>query len=109
MAAIEVVDAIPLAVDQSGVYRIGATRVSLDLVVRAFDRGATAEEIVQDYPSLALSEVYQVIDYYLKHGSTLQSYLSRREREESDLKRQHEDKWSPPGLRDRLLARRKGQ
>jgi uncharacterized protein (DUF433 family) len=59
--AAETVDVIPLAKDANGVYRVGGTRVTLDLVVRAFNRGATAEEIVQDFPSLQLSHVYQVI------------------------------------------------
>ena len=66
MAVIELVDAIPLAKDAHGVYRVGGTRVTLDIVVRAFNRGATAEEIVQEFPSLQLPDVYQVIGYYLK-------------------------------------------
>jgi hypothetical protein len=48
-------EAIPLAKDSLGVYRVGGTRVTLDLVVRAFHRGATAEEIVQKFPSLQLA------------------------------------------------------
>jgi hypothetical protein len=48
----EVVDAIPLSKDADGVYRVGASRVTLDRVVRAFNRGATAEEIAQDPPTL---------------------------------------------------------
>src|SRR5689334_23217963 len=103
----EVVDTIPLAKDASGVYRIAATRVTLDLVVHAFNRGATAEEIVQDFPSVQLSDVYQVIGYYLKHGSELAAYLAKREREERDLLTLHEEEWSPRGLRERLLARQK--
>ena len=82
MAAIELVDAIPLAKDAHGVYRVGGTRVTLDIVVRAFNRGATAEEIVQEFPSLQLSDVYQVIGYYLKHSAELAAYVENREREE---------------------------
>ena len=52
-----VVDEIPVARDAHGVYRVGGTRVTLDLVVRAFNRGATAEEIVQKYDSLRLPDV----------------------------------------------------
>src|SRR5258708_22407689 len=62
------VDEIPLAKDAQGTYRVGGTRVTLDLVVRAFNRGATAEEIVQKYDNLRLPDVYQVIGYYLKHA-----------------------------------------
>jgi uncharacterized protein (DUF433 family) len=107
MAATELVDAIPLAQDDHGVYRIAGTRVTLDSVVHAFNRGATAEEIVQDFPSLQLPDVYQVIGYYLKHGAELADYFARREREERDLLAAHQEEWSPPGLRERLLARRK--
>src|SRR5438067_13907716 len=99
-----VTDAIPLARDSDGVYRVGGTRVTLDLVVRAFHRGATAEEIVQKFPSLELSDVYQVIGYYLKNRSELAEYFKTRECEERALIAEHPE-WSPVGLRERLMAR----
>jgi len=101
-----VVDEIPLARDAQGAYRVGGTRVTLDLLVRAFNRGATAEEIVQKYDSLKLSDVYQVIGYYLKHSDELAEYLESGARAEETLLASHPE-WSPKGLRDRLLARRK--
>lgn len=94
-----------MARDSHGVYRIGGTRVTLDLVVRAFHRGATAEEIVQKFPSLELSDVYQVIGYYLKYRTELGEYLRKRELEEDALLADHPE-WSPAGLRERLMARR---
>ena len=100
------VDTIPLARDAHGVYRVGGTRVTLDLVVRAFNRGATAEEIVQKYGSLQLPDVYQVIGYYLKHADELAEYFEDRSRQEEDLVSSHPE-WSPKDLRDRLLARQK--
>ena len=42
---------IPLEMHPDGVVRVGGTRVTLDSVVAAFSQGATAEEIVQRYPS----------------------------------------------------------
>jgi uncharacterized protein (DUF433 family) len=101
-----VVDSIPLAQDAHGVYRVGGTRVTLDLVVRAFQRGATAEEIVQAFPSLELSVVYQVLGYYLKRRAEFSDYFKRRESEDQELLAAHPE-WSPSGLRERLLARRK--
>ena len=100
-----VVDEIPLTKDTHGVFRVGGTRVTLDLVVRAFHRGATPEEIVQKYDSLPLPDVYQVIGYYLKHADELAGYLENRARQEERLLSSHPE-WSPKGLRDRLLARR---
>ena len=103
-----VLDEIPLARDVHGVYRVGGTRVTLDLVVRAFNRGATAEEIVQKYDSLRLPDVYQVIGYYLRHAEELAEYFENRARAEERLLSSHPE-WSPKGLRDRLLARRNAQ
>jgi uncharacterized protein (DUF433 family) len=105
--SVELVDAIPLSKDASGVFRVGRSSVTLDLVVRAFNRGATPEEIAQDFPSLQLSDIYQVIGYYLKHGSELAEYFETRARNEEETLQAHKDEWSPRGLRERLLARRK--
>jgi hypothetical protein len=77
-------------------------------VVRAFSRGATAEEIVQKFPSLKLADVYQVIGYYLKNRGELGEHLKTREREEKTLLDGHPE-WSPAGLRERLMARRTGR
>ena len=97
---------LPLTLGKDGVVRVSGTRVTLDTVVRAFTRGATAEEIAQQYPSLRLADVYQVIGYYLKHSTELAGYFEKREREEKELLAAHPE-WSPRGLRERLLSRRK--
>ena len=101
-----VVEAMPLAQDKHGVYRVGGTRVTLDLVVHAFNRGDTAEDIVREFPVLKLPDVYQVIGYYLKHSAELSEYFERREREEREMLAAHPE-WSPKGLREHLLARQK--
>ncbi len=103
-----VADAIPLFKDAQGAYRVGGTRVTLDLIVRAFNRGATAEEIVQKYDSLQLADVYQVIGYYLRHAEEFAEYFENRSCEEKTLLSSHPE-WSPTGLRARLIARRKPQ
>lgn len=97
-------DTIPIALGADGVYRIGDTRVTLDLVVRAFHRGATAEEIAQRFDSLSLPDVYRTIGYYLNHRSEFESYLSTREAAVAHLDSSHPE-WSPVGLRERLMAR----
>src|SRR4051794_11903745 len=66
MSLIVTSEPISLNSDSDGVVHIGRTRVTLNTVVYAFCEGATAEEIVQQYPSLELADVYSVIGYYLK-------------------------------------------
>jgi hypothetical protein len=39
---------------------------------------------VQDFPTLQLPDVYQVIGYYLKHSAELAGYFEKREREEKN-------------------------
>ena len=66
---------LSLTLSKDGVARVGGTRVTLDTVVRAFTRGATAEEITQQYPSLSLPDVYVIISYYLQNREEVDKYL----------------------------------
>ncbi|MGH2387907.1 MAG: DUF433 domain-containing protein [Chloroflexota bacterium] len=97
---------IPLASDADGVLRVGGTRVTLDTLVAVFMAGATAEEIVQRYPSLDLGDVYAVIGYYLHHRPEIEAYLGRRREQASAARCRQEAHFDQTGLRERLLARR---
>lgn len=99
---------VPLVTNVDGVMCVGTTRVTLDTVVAAFREGATAEEIVQQYPTLRLADVYSVIAYYLRHRTTVDTYLADRSRLDEEARRKNEDRSDPAGIRDRLLARRPG-
>ena len=99
-------EVIPLTVDTDGVLRVGNTRVTLDTVLAAFAEGATAEEIVQQYPSLHLADVYSVIGYYLRHTAEVDVYLQQRHRQREIVRQQNEARFDPHGVRARLLARR---
>jgi uncharacterized protein (DUF433 family) len=98
---------IPIQTDAGGVIRVGGTRVTLDTVVAAFDAGATAEEIVQQYPSVTLADVYSVIGYYLRHQPEVRAYLTERQKEAAQVREENERRFDPAGVRDRLLARRR--
>jgi uncharacterized protein (DUF433 family) len=93
--------------DSDGVVRVGGTHVTLDTVIAAFNEGATAEEIVQQYPSLGLADVYAVIAYYLRRRDDVEAYLAERQQHADQVRRQNEARHDPSGVRARLLARRK--
>lgn len=97
---------VPLARNVDGVVRVGETRVTLDTVVSAFEEGATAEEIVHQYPALDLADVYRVIGYYLHRREDVDAYLRRRAIEGDTVRRENENRFDPQGVRDRLLSRR---
>jgi len=102
-------DSVPLRVDGSGVVRVGATRVSLDTVVRAYLEGVIPEEITEQYPTLQIADVYAAITYYLKHREEVDAYLSSRQQHREKVKQENEARTNPVGLRERLLSRMKSK
>lgn len=102
-------DPVPLETDANGVVRVHKSRVTLDTVVAEFEEGATPEEIVLQYPTLDLGDVYSILAFYLKHRSEVDVYLEQRRRLAEEIRRQNEVRFSQAGLRERLLARRSGQ
>ena len=97
----------PLQVDADGVVRVGGTRVTLDSVVAAFSSGATAEQIVQQFPTLELADVYAAIAYYLRSPEEVERYLETQHERAAETRAANEAKFDPQGVRDRLMARRK--
>ena len=79
-------DPIPLREDADGALRMGSSRVLLEMVIGAFDRGATPEAIVELYSVLKLNDVYAVITYYLNHRDEVQQYLARRQQAADDIR-----------------------
>jgi uncharacterized protein (DUF433 family) len=100
-------DPIPLHSDADGVVRVGGTRVTLDTVHQAFSDGCTAEEIVQQYPSLALADVYAVISFMLRRPEEVAAYLRRRRQAAYQIRAENEVRFDPAGIRERLLARKR--
>jgi uncharacterized protein (DUF433 family) len=99
---------MPLVTGGDGVIRISGTRVPIETVIAAFSDGATPEEIGQQYPSIPLGDLYEVIGYYLRHKRDLNSYLKDRLQNSSQTRFSNEARWDPDGIRSRLLTRRPG-
>jgi hypothetical protein len=98
---------LPLEKGSDGVIRVGGTRVTLETIWAAFQDGATAEQIVQQYPSLSLADAYQAIGYCLRDRSLVGAYLTDRSGIREEIRSLNESRWSPEGVRARLLARRR--
>ncbi len=98
---------IKLTKTEAGVIRIGDSRVSLDSVIIAFNQGSAPEQIVYDYDSLSLSEVYATISYYLQHSEEVNSYLAGRAKQNKELRESNEARFNQKGLREKLLSRRR--
>ena len=96
----------PLQADEDGVLRVGGTRVRLETIVDALNNGCAAEEILMNYPSLKLADIYAVITYYLWNRKVVEVHLEERRRLAERVRQKNETHFPPQGIRDRLLARR---
>jgi len=94
-----------LRVDEADVVRVGQSRVTLDTLVAAYQDGSTAEEIVQQYPTLVLSDVHAAIAYVLTHATEVQAYLQQRQIAADEVKTRAQQISDQRGVRERLLAR----
>jgi uncharacterized protein (DUF433 family) len=94
--------------DETGVVRIGPSRVTLESLVHAFDAGASAEEIVASYPSLELSDVYAAIAYVLRNRAEIDDYMERSATESASVHEKWEKQYPTAELRARLRERSAG-
>ncbi len=98
---------IPLSVDPHGTVRVGGTRLTLETVLGAFNRGDTPQEITAAFPGLELADVHAVITYYLRHRADVEAYLREQEARAAEIRREIETRQGDQrGLRERLLVRR---
>jgi uncharacterized protein (DUF433 family) len=103
---------VPLRMDEAGAIRIGQTRVLLEIVIGAYLRGDSPEQIVESYDVLKLDQVYAVIAYYLRNSDEVDEYMRQVEAAGEEIRRKIE---SLPGYRpltramllERLEAKRK--
>jgi uncharacterized protein (DUF433 family) len=100
---------VPLKTADDGVIRVGNSRVTLDTVVEAFLQGASPEAIAEQYPSVALADVYYAISFYLRRRAEVDDYLRERQRARAEIQADNETKFPPDGIRAKLLARQKAE
>lgn len=99
---------VPLRIDEHGKIRVGNTRVLLEIVIHAFERGETAEDIIDSYSTLSLADVYAVLAYYLTHRAEVDAYVRQADEAAKRIQRETEAGYSPEtlALRARLRTRR---
>ena len=99
----------PIQKDNSGTYRVGNSRVLLELVINAFKDGATPETIIQRYTSVSLADVYAVISYYLSHKEDVESYLAEREQQGEEIRHKIESSQKDLSEIRKRLQKQRGQ
>lgn len=98
----------PVRLDEGGALKVGDTRVSLDSVVYAYNRGDDATEIQYQFDTLSLAQIHAAIAYYLHNKETVDAYLRQNEIDYEKRRAQNRIDF-PHGLtREILLARKNG-
>lgn len=97
-----------ITVNDAGVWRVAGSRVSVDSVLNAFNSGATPEEIIWQFDTLELKDVYAVINFYLHNRERVDRYLRDSEKEQQQiLRRVKKDFPVQPELLECLRERRR--
>ncbi len=105
MALLAKTEPVPLRENAEGVIRVGGTRVTLDTVLSAYQKGSTPEQIAQDYSALQPADIYAAIAYYLRHRDDVDEYLQRRRQVAAEVRKEIEERFPPTGIRERLESR----
>jgi hypothetical protein len=100
---------VPLWEDPPGVFRVGKSRVLLELVLSAFKRGETPEGIVRSYRTLQLADVYAVISRYLANSAPFDEYLRECDEKADAVRRDVEASQAPGVAKAELVARARAQ
>ena len=100
-------DPASLRIDETGTWRVAGSRITLDILVNEYRSGATPEDIVSAYDTLALADVYGALGCYLRHREEFDAYLARRREEAARLRQEIEAAQGDrgKGLKEKLLAR----
>ncbi|MBM3883769.1 MAG: DUF433 domain-containing protein [Verrucomicrobia bacterium] len=106
MIELPMTQSVPLTRGEDGVCHVTGSRVTLDSIVHLFQSGASAEQIQEDFPSLALSDIYALIAYVLQHPRAVKQYLDQQTQAAQQVRREVESNLDTSGLRERLRARR---
>ncbi len=91
---------VPLRDDGHGGLRIGQTRVSFESVWHAYQQGASPAEIVRMLDTLDTADVCAVLAWALRHPEDVSAYLTRRNAEAAELRRQLEGAGMTPTVEE---------
>lgn len=80
------------------------TRVPLDTLVAAFERGDSPEAIHESCPTISLGDIYAIFTYCVRHRDDVNVYLAGRGKKRGAQRAEIETRFAPEGLRARLLA-----
>jgi uncharacterized protein (DUF433 family) len=96
-----------LTQDPDGTIRLHGSRVTLDTLIAAFKRGDTPVEIHEGFPSLRLSQIHNVIAWYLSNQVDADNYLNERAAQSEAFRQLVKSRPDHVAFREMMRQRRK--
>src|SRR5438128_10485629 len=78
-----------------GCLRINGTRITVNQIVVWYKQGYGPEEIADQYPHLALAQVYTALAYYHANREEIEAELAAEQAEAERLEQEHTDSLEP--------------
>jgi len=103
---LELKQTTPLVQEENGTVHIIGSRITLDTLVGAYKKGATAEQIQDSFPSLSFKDIHATIAYYLEHKSEVENYLKQRRKEADVLRLKIENEQDAESFRAKMREKR---
>jgi uncharacterized protein (DUF433 family) len=104
MVDIAIQQPVPITVTATGGWRVEGTRVPVEAILREFHAGATAEQILDSFPTVGLAKIYSVIGYCLSHIEIVDRYLGETAVQEINAGVKHGNDSRALQLKARLAA-----
>ncbi len=95
---LDTTQSVPLTLWDDGTIRVTGTRLLLDMIIHAHQRGDIPEVIADSFPAASVAEVYAIIAYYLNNKTELDKYLEEQEKEAEEIRKKIE---AMPGYKER--------
>ncbi len=92
-----------------GEIRVTGHRIDLYLLVQRYKEGYTAEMLHDEYPTLPLELIEDVIAFYLKHEADVDAYAAEVEAKIDGIRASYEPGPGILGLRKRAEERARGE
>ncbi len=81
---------VPLVQWEDGSIRVHGSRVTLHTIVGRFRVGDTLEDIHDGFPTVSLTQINAIIDWYLNNQAEVDAYLEQEEAEAEKMRQEIE-------------------
>jgi len=92
-----------------GEIRVTGHRIDLYLLVHRYKEGYTAEMLHNEYPTLPLELIHDVISFYLEHKAEVDAYVAEVEAKVDDIRANYQPGPGILRLRQRAEERAAGE